>query len=178
MSFIEKFKTKKVAARILMVIYIVAFAMLISIQAPQWIKNYREQGQQILSMEVTALDGQTTWVFDKAGKRRLVVFWATWCGPCSIELSRIQSAIEGGDFTADRVIAISLGEELETVKSAVKERGYTFPVFVDEAMLTARQLSVSVTPTVALVEPDNLIYWKSSGISAGLIMRAKSFFND
>lgn len=178
MGIFKKLQNKKLAARILMLVYAIAFIMLLSIQVPQWIKNYREQGQQVLSMEVTDLQGQSVWVFDKANKRRMVVFWATWCGPCSVELARIQTAVENKEISPERIVAISLGEELDVVKKAVQERGYTFPVYIDEALLSSRQLSVSVTPTVLLIEPDNVISWKSSGISPSLVMRAKNFFND
>jgi thiol-disulfide isomerase/thioredoxin len=65
------------------------------------------------------------------GKYVLVTLWSTWCPYCDKENPSIQELYEkyaGTDFT---VLTISLGEEEETVRGYMGNKGYTFPVLMD-----------------------------------------------
>lgn len=110
-------------------------------------------------------------------KKRLLVFWATWCGPCSIELGRINRLILSGDLKPDSVLAISSGEDKQTVQKSVEERKYLFPVATDEDGHLALTYKVSGTPTIYFINEKNSVEWASVGLSPSLEFRIKSFFN-
>lgn len=73
--------------------------------------------------------------FDAArlrGKVVLLNFFATWCGPCRLELPHIQqlwSKYEKRDDFA--VIVIGRGETGEAVKAFLDEHAYSFPIAAD-----------------------------------------------
>lgn len=72
---------------------------------------------------------------DHQGDVILVAFWATWCGSCGEELSRLQTLHEtyGGDGLKIVAIAMDDARSVGRVRPRVRARGYTFQVLVDPA---------------------------------------------
>jgi thiol-disulfide isomerase/thioredoxin len=143
---------------------------------PSLIERAQREGSVIASTyQLPALNGEMLEV--PASKRHLLVFWATWCGPCEVELKRIQRLIDSGAVPAASVIAISVGESREVVEENVNENGYRFTVVLDERSEVAEKFNVRGTPTLLLVGEDRAIKWMTVGISPSLELRLKSFFN-
>ena len=92
------------------------------------------------------LDGK---LFPALHKKSVLVFWASWCGPCSIELSRINSAINNKEISSNNIFAVNMGENPELVNRVVHERKYSMPVIFDNNGELANLLHVKVTPTIA-----------------------------
>ena len=97
-------------------------------------------------------------------QKSILVFWATWCGPCKVELARLKDAVEQGEIPKDKVIAVSLGETLETVQATARERGYPFIVASDESAKAGQLYQIRVTPTVIHVDEKQSITWVAQGV--------------
>ncbi|MGF1503564.1 MAG: TlpA family protein disulfide reductase [Anaerolineae bacterium] len=81
--------------------------------------------------EFPMLDGDTTTLADYEGQVVVVNFWATWCGPCRVEMPTLQAFYEehgSGDF---ELLAVNIGETPETAQGFVDEGGFTFPIVLD-----------------------------------------------
>ena len=111
-------------------------------------------------------------------QKRVLLFWATWCGPCSLELARVNRMIAGGELKPEQVLAISIGETAEVVKSAIAERKYTFPVALDLDGKVAESFKVSGTPTIVFVDEKQVINWLSTGLSPSLGLRLQRFLRE
>ena len=58
----------------------------------------------------------------------LINFFATWCGPCRMELPHIQQIWEERkDNPRFRLLVIGREETMETVKQFCEENGFTLP---------------------------------------------------
>jgi len=79
-----------------------------------------------------ALDGSTFRLADHLGKQPIVLdFWATWCGPCTRSLKKLQELHERFPEAVMLAIAIDDGQSVARVAQYVQGRGFTFTVLLD-----------------------------------------------
>lgn len=145
-------------------------------RAPTWWDSYQLENKKAPITTAFDFDGTEVTLPFSGGQPTLLVFWATWCGPCKIELGRLQSAIEDGDIPAHRIFAISLQESPQVVKNFLKDNPYTFNVLLDPTGRSVKTWPISGTPTVAHIDPNGVIKWISTGLSPTGIYRAKRLF--
>lgn len=70
------------------------------------------------------------------GRPVILHFWAITCGPCLLELPRLQAQYGNTLKSPDGPLFVSIhdyagGADLEKVRQVVKSRGITFPVMID-----------------------------------------------
>jgi thiol-disulfide isomerase/thioredoxin len=83
----------------------------------------------------------------------MVVFWATWCHYCQLEIPRLKEAqARYGDRL--RVVAIDPGirDSLDRVRAYVKRFELTYPVYFDAAQRTRVRYELAGTPTILLLD--------------------------
>lgn len=107
----------------------------------------------------------TPWSMDELrGQVVLVNFWATWCGPCRIEipdLMKIQSRY--GDHV--QVIGVSLDEGgVDVVSSFADELQMNYPVVMATPELITQFPGVYALPTTFIVDPDGRVAQKHVGL--------------
>ena len=71
-------------------------------------------------------------------KPAVVIFWASWCGPCTVELARIRDSISSGELSPEGIVAIGIWDDMPAIKAAASERQYNFEVLV---IVWGRQLN-------------------------------------
>ena len=84
---------------------------------------------RVPDLTMVTLDGDTLRSTELRGQVVVVNFWATWCGPCRLEMPSLQSLHE--DRAADGVVVIGLSTDVgsaEPIRSWVEERGISFPI--------------------------------------------------
>lgn len=154
--------------------------VIVFFRAPSWIDAFNREGGIAPIVTVknlsTELKEEITLPL-KNGHPSILIFWATWCSPCTFELARFQKAIENKELDPAKIFAISIEEDEKTVIKISKERGYTFNVLLDHNGEAAKRFNVAATPTIVNVLPDGKIKWIGSGISPTVIFRAKSLLN-
>ncbi len=101
-------------------------------------------------------DGSTFTLSDHEGSVILLNFWATWCGPCVGEMPAFPRLVEkyGDDLT---LIAVNLGEDEETVKGFLEDRGYDFPVALDPEEAVGALYPTDGIPYTVLIGRDGKV---------------------
>jgi thiol-disulfide isomerase/thioredoxin len=65
------------------------------------------------------------------GKVVLIDFWATWCGPCRVDMPNVIAAFEKYHDQGFEILGISLDKDKERLLSYMKEQNMTWPQFFD-----------------------------------------------
>ena len=98
------------------------------------------------------------------GKTLFINLWATWCGPCRVEMPSIQNLYNVVD--KDKVVFIMLSldhkDPYQKVSSFIKEKEYSFPVYFPSSELP-RQLQVKTIPTTYIIDSKGKIVLKETG---------------
>jgi peroxiredoxin/outer membrane lipoprotein-sorting protein len=85
------------------------------------------------------------------GRVVLLDFWATWCGPCKIELPHIQALYE--EHRDDGLVVLGISNEPEAkVRRFLESSRYTFPSLVDDEAEVAQQYGITSIPTIMIVD--------------------------
>ena len=105
------------------------------------------------------LDGQLVALDDLRGSPVLLNFWATWCGPCRLEMPFIQDIYEDEGFSDKGlvILAINIGEDSSTVKKFMVGNGLTFPVLLDADQKIAPEYNIRAIPTTFFIDKNGII---------------------
>lgn len=79
------------------------------------------------------LDGKTQSLSSFKGKVVLLNFWATWCGPCQVEMPHLQAMYTELGAGGFQVLGISVDDarSASMVKPKVQQLGLSYPVLHD-----------------------------------------------
>lgn len=129
--------------------------------------------QQLPDFALHLLSGETVSVSDYRGKKLLLNFWATWCGPCVRELPAFERlSAELADSAA--IIAINCSEDEKTVSSFMEKNGYTFPVALDtDGAVQGLFGNIPSIPATVIVDEEGYIVTAMIGASDADTMYAE-----
>jgi peroxiredoxin len=114
--------------------------------------------------ELADLDGRTHRLSELRGKVVLLNFWATWCGPCRIELPTLQAIHE--DYAARDFQLLAVAGDLEgaeVVRPYMTSLGLTFPSLLDDAGTVQDQYFVNALPMSFVLDRNGIIVYKLTG---------------
>ena len=100
-------------------------------------------------------DGSYATLDDLKGRPVLINFWATWCGPCRLELPElVKAAQENEDLV---VLAVNMQEARSAVEPFAQEFDMTMPVVLDADGRLRMEYLVRGLPTTYFVDREGKI---------------------
>ena len=92
---------------------------------------------------------------NERGRFVLLSFWATWCGPCRVEMPEFQKAfVANPDLT---IVGVNNAETAEQVAAFRSELGLTFPLVLDSDASIQKQYAINAYPSTYLLDRDGAI---------------------
>jgi peroxiredoxin len=115
------------------------------------------------------LDGRTVSLADFRGQKKVVVaFWASWCGPCRLEMpSLIQFYKNNHSDSSDfEILAVSIDEDPKDAANFATAMKLNFPVLVDPRQKMANAYGVEGIPTMFIIDKAGKVIFGRAGYDA------------
>ena len=105
------------------------------------------------------------------GKVVLLDFWASWCGPCKMELPHVDALAK--EFSDQGLVVYGVNSEAATnAKRFLEKTPLSFPTLVDARSKVSQQYSVSAIPTVIVIDREGVVSAYKVGYQNEAALRA------
>jgi thiol-disulfide isomerase/thioredoxin len=112
-----------------------------------------------------SLDGKTMRLSDLRGKAVLLNFWATWCGPCKIEMPwfvELQNQYAGQGL---QIVGVAMDDaSKEDIDKFAKTMGVNYPILIGKEAVGDQYGGVPALPESFVIGRDGKIVDKIIGL--------------
>ena len=103
------------------------------------------------------LDGNTVALSDFRGRKVMLNFWATWCGPCRAEIPYMVALYKRSRYQGFEIIAVNLREAHARVSEFVNQYDMDFTVLLDPKAKVGQAYYVRAIPTSVFIDEHGII---------------------
>jgi peroxiredoxin len=124
-------------------------------------------GDPVPQFSLTTADGNE-FSFPGGDYVTLINFFATWCGPCQIELPHIERIWAAHKHDEHfRMLVIGREETAVSVREYRVKNGFSFPIAADPDRTVYSLFAKESIPRTLVVSPDGRIAYSKTGFSEG-----------
>lgn len=123
------------------------------------------RGKAAPDFELNTLDGKKVKLSDLRGKAVVVNFWATWCGPCKLEMPWLVDLQEKYRSQGLVVLGLSVDEgSSDKIASYAKEMGVNYPVLRSTDAVSDSYGGIDGLPTTFYVDRTGKVLDQAAGL--------------
>jgi peroxiredoxin len=112
-----------------------------------------------------SLDGKTLHLSDFRGKAVLLNFWATWCGPCKIEMPWFVDLQNQYGSQGLQIVGVAMDDgSKEDIAKFAKDMGVNYPILIGKESVGDQYGGVPALPETFLIARDGKIVDKIVGL--------------
>jgi peroxiredoxin len=115
-----------------------------------------EIGSEAADFQLKDLEGREIQLKSLRGSVVLLNFWATWCGPCRLEMPVIEKLHQQFHGKGLRVFGVN-DEDIDTIRDYVAEHEYSFPTLVDSEQQAMNLYRIRGIPTMVVIDREGKI---------------------
>ena len=110
-------------------------------------------------------EGNEVHLSDYVGKPTVLNFWASWCGPCQMEMPDFhEKYLELGEEVNFLMVNMTTGREtMESASAFIEKNEYSFPVFYDTDSDAAMTYGAYSLPTTFFIDADGYAIAQATG---------------
>lgn len=120
-------------------------------------------GKHVDSFSLAGLKGGTIVAPWKSGHAAVLIFFASWCGPCQAEMPKVAAYLRHHSEGSIRVIGMDSHDTRGPAVAFVKKSGVAFPVAFDPNLTVAALFNLQAIPDTAFVNAKGVVTQIYSG---------------
>lgn len=123
------------------------------------------KGQPAPDFELKDLNGKTMRLADLRGKAVLLNFWATWCGPCKVEIPWFIELQKQYGPQGLQIVGVSMDDlGHDTVAKFAQEMGINYPILLGNDQMADAYGGVQALPTTFYIGRDGKFVNRAYGL--------------
>jgi thiol-disulfide isomerase/thioredoxin len=127
--------------------------------------THLKQSSPAPDFSLESLDGKTTRLSDFRGKAVLLNFWATWCGPCKIEMPWFVDFQKQYGSQGLQIVGVAMDDaSKEDIGKFAKDMGVNYPILIGKEAVGDQYGGVPALPETFLIARDGKIVDKIIGL--------------
>ena len=145
-------------------IYCLAFTCILLLLSSTFCLAGTEKTLPAPNFTLKSLSGEEVSLLQKRGNYVLVNFWATWCGPCKVEMPSLETLHQRFKTKNFSLLAISndmFGARI--VEPFIKAHNLSFTVLLDQQLQVSNKFGVISLPTTFMIDPEGNIIGELRG---------------
>jgi thiol-disulfide isomerase/thioredoxin len=128
--------------------------------------RWEKPTKELPLFELADMTGKKWVLKQQEGKSVLINIWATWCGPCQMELPELQKLYDSVKERKDiQILTLNFDDDLGLVAPFLKEKGYTFPVLPAYEFVSSTLEGIGI-PQNWIIDPRGTWKWTQLGFGA------------
>ena len=117
--------------------------------------------------ELTALDGRNLRLSSLRGKAVLLNFWATYCGPCKIEMPWFVELQKEYGPQGFQIIGVAMDDaSTDDIAKFAKDMGVNYPILIGKESVGLNYGGVNVLPTTFFLDRTGKIVGREFGLQS------------
>lgn len=100
---------------------------------------------------------------DLRGEAVLIDFWASWCGPCTLQAPIVDRVGKRYASRGLHVLGVNVDDTAEVAAAHARKLGVAYPILLDEGTVQ-RAYGVSRLPSLVVVDREGKIVAMTSGV--------------
>lgn len=124
--------------------------------------SHPESSKSALALQVGAMapqfslvawpKGEKSSITSRTSRVRVINFWASWCGPCMLEMHSLQRLHDAYRARGLEVLAVNVDENSSDIDAAVKKLHLTLPIFSDSEGTLGDLFQVEALPHTIILD--------------------------
>lgn len=115
-------------------------------------------GTHVKSFSLGGLNGGTQYAPWTKGRASVLIFFASWCGPCQSEMPKVATYVRTHDPSPIEVLGMDANDQRAAAQAMVKKDDVTFPVAFDaNGNVTSGVFSFLTVPETVFINAKGVV---------------------
>ena len=114
-----------------------------------------------------SLSGKNIKLSEYAGSVVLLNFWASWCGPCRLEMPLLNDLHKKYESLGFVVLGVNVEEQSDKAKNYLSDIPVDFPILFDDKNTVSKLYNVIAMPTTVMIDRSGKMRYLHKGYKPG-----------